>query len=128
MDHDLEKDNNLKLILYAFDQLSRLKINFDISELFYFGEAQDDADLYAKLFGCGLGSFPISYLGIPIHHQRLTLVEWKLVEERLHKQLGSWKGKLLSLGGRLVLRNAVLTNMVLYMIFYSGCLKESCIG
>ena len=95
-----------------------LKINFHKSELFCFGEAQDDANLYAELFGCGLGSFPISYLGIPIHHRRLTLAEWKHVEERLQKRLSSWKGKLLSLGGRLVLINSVLTNMVLYMISF----------
>jgi hypothetical protein len=53
------------------------------------------------------------YLGIPIHYWRLTLAEWKLVEERLQKCLSSWKGKLLSLGGRLILINSVLSNMVL---------------
>jgi hypothetical protein len=118
MDHDLEKARNLKLILSAFELLSGLKINFHKSELFCFGEAQDDANQYAELFGCGLGSFPISYLGIPIHHRRLTLAEWKIVEERLQIRLSSWKGKLLSLGGRLVLINSVLTNMVLYMISF----------
>jgi hypothetical protein len=88
-----------------------LKINFHKSELFCFSEAQDDATLYAKLFGCGQGQFPIRYLGIPIHYRRLTIAEWKLVEERLQKRLSSWKGKLLSLGGRLVLISSVLTNM-----------------
>jgi hypothetical protein len=39
MEHDLEKARNLKLILLAFEQLSGLKINFDNSELFCFGEA-----------------------------------------------------------------------------------------
>ena len=58
MDHDLEKARNLKLILSAFEQLSGLKINFHKSELFCFGEAQDEAHLYAELFGCGLGQFP----------------------------------------------------------------------
>jgi hypothetical protein len=43
---------------------------------------------------------------------------WKLVEERLQKRLSSWKGKMLSLEGRLVLINAVLTNMVMYMISF----------
>jgi hypothetical protein len=91
MEHDLEKMRNLKLILSSFYQLSGLEIDSSMTRT---------SNLYVKLFGCGLGSFPISYLGILIHHWRLTLAEWKLVEERLQKHLSSWKGKLLSLGGR----------------------------
>jgi hypothetical protein len=101
----------VKLILSAFEQLSGLKIIFHKNELFCFGEAQDDANLYAKCFGCGLGSFLI-------HHQRLTLHEWNLVAERLQNHLSSWKGKLLSMDGRLIVINLVLTNMVLYMISF----------
>jgi hypothetical protein len=41
-----------------------------------------------------------------------------MIEERLQIRLSSRKGKLLSLGGRLVLINVVLTNMVLYMISF----------
>jgi hypothetical protein len=67
MEHDLEKATNLKLILSAFEQLSDLKINFHKRKLFCFGEAQEDAHLYAESFGYGLGQFPINYLGIPIH-------------------------------------------------------------
>jgi hypothetical protein len=118
MEHDLEKAHNLKLILLAFEQLSGLKINFHKSELFCFGEAQDEVNAYTDLFGCGQGLFPMRYLGIPIHYQRLTLAEWKLIEERLQKRLSSWKGKLLSLGGRLILINSVLSNMVLHMISF----------
>jgi hypothetical protein len=118
MEHDLEKAQNLKLILAAFEQLLGLNINFHKSELFCFGEAQDVASLYADFFDYGQGQFPIRYLGILIHNQRLTLAEWKSVEERLQKRLSSWKGKLLSLGGRLILINSVLTNMVLYMIYF----------
>jgi hypothetical protein len=66
----------------------------------------------------GRDSFSMRYLGIPFHYRRLTLAEWKLVEERLPKCLSSWKGKLLSLGGRLILINLVLSNMVLHMILF----------
>jgi hypothetical protein len=52
MEHDFKKAKHLKLILSAFEQLSGLKINFHNSELYYFGEAQDQAQLYAELFGC----------------------------------------------------------------------------
>ena len=96
--------------------------------MFCFGEALDHSAEYAELFGCEQGQFPIRYLGIPIHYRRLTNAEWKLVEERLQARLNSWKGKLLSLGGRLVLINSVLSNMVLYMISFfqlpKGVLKR----
>jgi hypothetical protein len=118
MDHDLDKARNLKLILAAFEQLSGLKINFHKSELLCFSDAQDSAAAYADLFGCGKGQFPISYLGIPINYRRLTIAEWKLVEQRLQKRLSSWKGKVLSLGGRLVLINSIINNMVMYMISF----------
>jgi hypothetical protein len=91
MKHDLEKAQNLKSILSAFEQLSGLKINFYKSELFYFCDAQNEVNEYADLFGCGQGQFPMRYLGIPIHYRRLTFAEWKLVQERLQKRLSSWK-------------------------------------
>jgi hypothetical protein len=53
MEHDLDKAQNLKLILAAFEQLSGLKINFYKSELFCFGGAQDSVATYTELFGCG---------------------------------------------------------------------------
>ena len=117
-EHDLDKARNLKLLLSAFEQMSGLKINFYKSELFCFGEAAEAAADYAALFVCAHGQFPIKYLGIPVHYRRLTIVEWKHVEEHLEKRLSSWKGKLLSVGGRLVLINSVLTNMVLYMLSF----------
>jgi hypothetical protein len=118
LEHDFAKARNMKLILPAFEQLSGLKINFHKRELYCFSEAQDEVNAYANLFGCGQGQFPMRYLGIPIYYRRHTITEWKLVKERLQKHLSSWKGKLLSLGGRLILINSVLTNMVLHMISF----------
>ena len=122
------KARNLKLLLSAFEQMSGLKINFHKSELFCFGEAVEAAVDYADLFGCAHGQFPIKYLGILIHYRCLTIAEWKHVEECLEKWLISRKGKLLSVGGWLVLINSVLTNMVLYMLSFfqlpKGVLKR----
>jgi hypothetical protein len=42
MNHDIEKGANMKMILFAFEQLSGLKINFHKSEFFFcFGEAKE---------------------------------------------------------------------------------------
>jgi hypothetical protein len=75
MKHDIKKARNLKLILSAFEQLLGLKIIFHKSELFCFGEAHEQAQLYAEFFGCNQGQFPIRYLDIPIRFQRLTIAE-----------------------------------------------------
>jgi len=89
MEHDLEQAQNMKLILCAFEQLSGLKINFHKSELFCFGEAKDFEDQYRELFGCNTGTFPIHYLGIPIHFRRLSNNDWLRVQERFEKRLSS---------------------------------------
>ena len=128
MDHDLDKARNLKLLLYAFEQASGLKINFHKSEVFCFGNAQEHLGHYTELFGCNAGNFPINYLGIPVHYKKLRNSDWKKVEERLEKRLSSWKGKHLSIGGRLTLINSVLSSLPMYMMsFFSlpkGVLKK----
>ena len=78
----------------------------------------------SHLASCAHGRFLIKYLGIQIHYRHLTIAEWKHVEERLEKQLSSWKGKLLSVGGRLILINSILTNMILYNISFFQLPKE----
>jgi hypothetical protein len=45
---------------------------------YFFGEAQNEPHLYAKLLGCRQGQFPIRYLSISIHYRRLTNAEWKI--------------------------------------------------
>jgi ABC-type proline/glycine betaine transport system ATPase subunit len=52
MDHDMDKAQNMKLLLCAFEQVSTLKINFHKSELFFFGQAQQFVEQYTYMFGC----------------------------------------------------------------------------
>ena len=114
----MEKALNMKLILCIFEQLSGLKINFNKSELFCFGQAQLVEEEYRQLFGCEIGSLPFKYLGIPIHHKKLKNGEWKPVEDCFEKKLSSWIGKLLSYGDRLILINSVLTSLPMFMLSF----------
>ncbi|WVZ59334.1 hypothetical protein U9M48_009489 [Paspalum notatum var. saurae] len=123
MNHDIDA-RNMKLILYAFEQASGLKINFHKSELYCFGEAQEYVDQSKKIFGCNASSFPINYLGILIHFKKLRNCDWKKVEERFEKRLSSWQGKHLSVGGRLVLINSVLSSLPMYMMSFFSLPKK----
>jgi retron-type reverse transcriptase len=89
LDHDLERARNLKLLLCAFEQLSGLKINYHKSEIFGYGEAKEVQEEYSNIFGCLCGSYPFKYLGIPMHHRKLSNNDWKIIEQRIEKKLSS---------------------------------------
>jgi len=124
MDHDIEKATNMKMILCAFEQLSGLKINFHKSEIFCFGQAKEMEHHYSQLFGCQSGMYPFRYLGIPMHFRKLRNADWRIVEEKFEKKLSSWKGKHMSVGGRLVLINSVLTSLAMFMLSFFEVPKQ----
>jgi hypothetical protein len=118
LDDDLEKANGLRIVLSAFEKLSGLQINFHKSELFCFSDTKERIVEYVRLFGCKEGEFPFRYLGISMSPRRLFNKDWRIVEERFQKKLSSWKGKLLSSGGRLVLINSVLSSLPMFMMSF----------
>jgi hypothetical protein len=124
MENDLEQAANMKLLLYTFEQLSQIKINFHKNEVFCYGEAKEIENHYSNLLGCGLGQYPFRYLGIPMHHKKISNADWKAIEENFEKKWSCWKGKLLSYGGRLVLINSVLSSFVLFMLSFYEVPKE----
>jgi hypothetical protein len=54
---------------------------------------------YSSIFGCQCDTYPFKYLGILMHHKRLSNSDWMIIEQRIERKLSSWKGKHLSLGG-----------------------------
>ena len=118
MDHDIEKATNMKMLLCAFEQLSGLKINFHKSEIFCFGQAKEMEQQYSQLFGCQSGKYPFRYLDISMHFRKLSNADWRIIEEKFEKKQSSWKGKHMSVGGRLVLINSVLTSLTMFMLSF----------
>ena len=92
--------------------------------IFYFAEAKEAEDVYTQIFGCGIGYLSVRYLYIPVHYRRLLNNEWSVIEEKVEKKLSSWKGRNLSMGGRLVLLNSVLSSFPIFMISFFEVSKE----
>jgi hypothetical protein len=65
-----------------------------------------------------MGHYPFKYLGILMHHKKISNEDWKIIEEKFEKRLSCWKGKLLSYGGHLVLINSVLSSLSLFMLSF----------
>jgi hypothetical protein len=56
--------------------------------------------------------------------RKLSNKDWKNVEDRFQKKLSSWKSKMLSVGGRLVLINSVLSSLPLFMMSFFRIPRE----
>ncbi|XP_059289054.1 uncharacterized protein LOC132042545 [Lycium ferocissimum] len=54
------------------------------------------------------GKFPCTYLGVPITHARKRKVDYTELSKKVKDKLQTWKGKLLSYGGKAVLITSVL--------------------
>ena len=101
--NDFEKARNMKLLLYLYEVMSGLKINFSKSEIILVNGDNDTQILYAELFNCQAGLFPIKYLEVLVGPGRLHIKDWVILQEKNLKKLSTWKGSSLSMAGRLTL-------------------------
>jgi hypothetical protein len=80
---------NLKLILYCFEWLAGLKINFHKSEVFVFGVEQIEKEKMANMPNCKLGDLPLKYLGIPVSDRYLSMEAFFAYYSKEAKETGS---------------------------------------
>jgi len=111
---DIEMAQNWKLLLYLYESMSDLKINFSKSEVIMISQDGEKTLRYAEMFNCATGSWPIKYLGVPVSGNRIQISNWLPLVEKISRRLDGWKGGVLSLGGRLTLLNACLSNIPIY--------------
>ncbi|XP_071713233.1 uncharacterized protein [Rutidosis leptorrhynchoides] len=105
---------NLMKLLKCFELTSGLKINYHKSNLFGVGVENIEIERMAKLFHCNVGSFPFTYLGLPVGGNMRKFESWKPVIEKFEKRLSDWKARSMSFGGRLTLVKSVLNSLPLY--------------
>jgi hypothetical protein len=85
--HDPERAINLKLLLYMFELMSGLKINYQKSEIFLVSGDNIVVDYYSFLFGCQVGSLPMKYLGVPVTHRTLRVSDLDPLDTKFIKKL-----------------------------------------
>jgi hypothetical protein len=90
--NDFVGGRNVKFLLYYYELMSGLKINFSKSEVIMINGNDELALEYAETFNCNAGQFPIKYLGVPIIPSRLKVVDWTPLKEKNKTRLDIWKG------------------------------------
>lgn len=111
----------MKAILRAFDLVSRLRVNYFKSNLFGLNVQDNFLNVASNFLSCCIGSLPFKFLGIPVAANPRRRATWEPVIVAMRKKLQCWKGRSLSIGGRITLINLVLNSLPLYFFsFYKG--------
>ena len=77
---------NLKFMLLCFESMSGLRINFHKSEVLVLGASTDEQTRVAQMINCRQGSFPFTYLGLPISNRALTTSAWSHLTGKVAKR------------------------------------------
>jgi hypothetical protein len=111
---------NLKWILTCFELMSGMRINFYKSELVPINiESEGVVNNWRDVFVCPVGAFPIKYLGIPLHYNKLSREDLQPLVDKIIKRIAGWRGKLLSKAGRIILIKTCLASTTsLSVIFF----------
>ncbi|XP_059658724.1 uncharacterized protein LOC132305055 [Cornus florida] len=70
----------------------------------------------SAVLGCGISSFPISYLGLPLGSPSRRVRGWDPVVERFEKRLVGWKKQYLLKGGKVTLMKSTLASLPTYFL------------
>ena len=123
---DLEQLKFLSWILMWFEAMSGLKINLAKSEIIPFRPVNNLMELASEL-GCNIGSFPTSYLGLPLGAKHKAMGVWDSIEERYRKRLAAWKTQYISKGGRITLIRSVLSSLPIYHLSLFRMPQKVCV-
>lgn len=85
---DLDQARNPKWLLYKYEAMSGLKINFDKSKVLLVSQDQQKLVAFSDLLNCAIGGWPIKYLGVPVAGSRLHIADWIPLDEKSVKRLG----------------------------------------
>jgi len=116
----------LKVILRGFEPASGLKINFHKSKLAGINVLKSNMVCYMKTLNCDQMSVPFSYLGLEVGGNPRKKKFWDPVLNKLKSRLSVWKGRFLSMTGRLCLVKSVLSAIPLYYLSLFKAPEEVC--
>ncbi|XP_058775212.1 uncharacterized protein LOC131649467 [Vicia villosa] len=112
---------SMKVILRGFELVSGLKINFHKSNFFGINIGEWLSTSATSFLSCKKGSFPFKFLGIWVGERANKTKVWKDVVTNIKSRLSKWKGRNISIGGRVTLIGSVLNAIPIFTLsFYKA--------
>jgi hypothetical protein len=114
LETDDESISNIKFLLYCFENMSGLKINYNKSEVMAMGVSAEESSRTARLLSCKEGALPMKYLGILVNSMKLYLADLMYAGVKVEKKLPAWQGLYLSSRGKSILIESSLSSLPMY--------------
>ncbi|XP_060211804.1 uncharacterized protein LOC132639369 [Lycium barbarum] len=104
-------------VLKRYEETSGQKVNRDKNSVYMHHNVTGDIKAIVEvIIGIGRKDFPFTYLGCPIFYSRRKKDYYNSILVKIMQRLQSWKGKMLSFGGRAVLIKHVLQGMPIHLL------------
>jgi hypothetical protein len=113
---ELQQIQILNIALTALQSISGLIISMKKSELTISRESDSVTQQLADVLNCKKGTFPITYLGLPLFDKRLSRSAYISLLNKFSQRLSGWAAKHLSMTGRVALINAILSSLPTYFM------------
>jgi len=107
---------NIKIILKCFELAFGLKVNFLNSRIYGVGVDQTSIFCFATILSCDVMKTPFNYLRLPVGGCFKRNVFWEEVVNRIKNRLGNWKGRFVSVVGRICLIKSVSSFIPLFYL------------
>ncbi|XP_058090382.1 uncharacterized protein LOC131236882 [Magnolia sinica] len=118
---EIQKVEHLWAIIVSFEVVLGLKVNLCKSKFLGIG-IPIELKLYASILGCRDGSFPASYLSLPLCVGKPPKHVWEVIE-RFERKLSRWQNRHLLLGGKITLFKSAMSNLLVYCLYLFKCPK-----
>ncbi|XP_058751041.1 uncharacterized protein LOC131624069 [Vicia villosa] len=109
---------NMKVLLRGFELVSSLKINIHKNNFFgiHIGEWLSISE--TSFLSCKKGSFPFKFLGVWVGEGANKRRVWKDVVTNIKSRFSTWKGRNISIGGRVTLIGLVLSAIPIFTLSF----------
>jgi hypothetical protein len=108
----------MKWTLSCFEHISGMKINYHKSELMAINLDSEELPPFLDIFQCVAGKFPMKYLGIPLHFEKLRRVDLKPLIHSYLGRMAGWIGNLLSFEAKRILIQTCLASIPIYLLSF----------
>ncbi|XP_042487034.1 uncharacterized protein LOC122067264 [Macadamia integrifolia] len=105
---------NLHLFLSKYQDFSGQHFNLDKSKAFFGKVAPHRKQFISNLLGIQASKFPTRYLGVEIFKGRVKKNHLLPLMDKIKCRLAAWKGKLLSMAGRVELVRSVISSIPIH--------------